>query len=307
MLLPTVPTLPLPRIRPRPMAPIPPRAMPMPPRATTPPSSLRKHQASGRLVHLSSTRRASFGTPPFRFWRGCEFVCLTAHRVACQPRLLVDRPSRPDVSRETSAARRTMDIQTPPFLELHNAVVQRAGRAYSDGRLVSTGGRRASCIAGSERVGKIYVCKADHARDASLAPGSAAGSVSRQQACDPCGREAELGRRLVDDAGSDFRTSAYGGRGGRRVVRNAGHRRGSTPSTCPTSSPFHGAGHAYFSFRRIPRLRDQPYRIARFRDPLLTLRRHLLYPARRVRNPPRPVCKQTKISMMLVKRNISRL
>ena len=37
------------------------------------------------------------------------------------------------------------------------------------------------------------------------------------------------------------------------------------------------------------------------------LRRHLLYPARRVRNPPRPVCKQTKISMMLVKRNISRL
>ena len=55
------------------------------------------------------------------------------------------------------------------------------------------------------------------------------------------------------------------------------------------------------------RLRDQPYLIARFRDPLLTLRRHLLYPARRVRNPPRPVCKQTKISMMLVKRNISRL
>ncbi len=45
-------------------------------------------------------------TPPFRFWRGCEFVCLTAHRVACQPRLLVDRPSRPDVSRETSAALR---------------------------------------------------------------------------------------------------------------------------------------------------------------------------------------------------------
>ena len=42
VLLPTVPTLPLPRIRPRPMAPIPPRAMPIPPRATTPPSSLRK-------------------------------------------------------------------------------------------------------------------------------------------------------------------------------------------------------------------------------------------------------------------------
>ena len=72
---------------------------------------------------------------------------------------------------------------------------------------------------------------------------------------------------------------------------------------------FHGAGPRILLIPPHPprRLRDQPYRIARFRDPLLTLRRHLLYPARRVRNPPRPVCKQTKISMMLVKRNISRL
>ena len=67
------------------------------------------------------------------------------------------------------------------------------------------------------------------------------------------------------------------------------------------------ATHTSHSAASPTTLRDQPYRIARFRDPLLTLRRHLLYPARRVRNPPRPVCKQTKISMMLVKRNISRL
>ena len=47
-----------------------------------------------------------------------------------------------------------MDIQTPPFLELHNAGRAACGRAYSDGRLVSTGGKRASCVAGSERSGK---------------------------------------------------------------------------------------------------------------------------------------------------------
>ena len=95
-----------------------------------------------------------------------------------------------------------MDIQTPPFLELHNAVVQRAGAPILT-------------------VDSFRLEEGEHL--ALLGPnGSGKSTFVKQRACDPCGREAELGRRLADDAGSDFRTSAYGGRGGRRVVRNAG-------------------------------------------------------------------------------------
>ena len=102
-----------------------------------------------------------------------------------------------------------MDIQTPPFLELHNAVVQRAGAPILtvDSFRLEEGEHLA--LLGPNGSGKSTFVKL----------------ITREVLPlhrDPCGREAELGRRLVDDAGSDFRTSAYGGRGGGRVVRNAG-------------------------------------------------------------------------------------